>query len=238
MTRLTIASKKQSLYEKAEEYYNSIRTNIQFSGSDIKSIVLTSVQPNEGKTTTAVNLAISMAKVGFKTLLIDADTRNSVLSGTFRAEGSIVGLTRYLSGNAELAEAICESDVSNLMVIPSGQVPPNPTNLLQNTNFTHMMEMAKQLFDYVIVDAPPIGLVVDAAIIAKHCDGAIIVTECGAIKRRFIPKAKEQLENSGTQFLGVILNKVHHSVSAYGEYGNYGDYGEYGRKSKKTRRRK
>ena len=122
MTHLTIASKKQSLYEKAEEYYNSIRTNIQFSGSDIKSIVLTSVQPNEGKSTTAVNLAISMAKVGFKTLLIDADTRNSVLSGTFRAEGSVVGLTSYLSGNAELAEAICETDIPNLMVIPAGQI--------------------------------------------------------------------------------------------------------------------
>ena len=155
MTRLTIASKKQSLYEKAEEYYNSIRTNIQFSGSDIKSIVLTSVQPNEGKSTTAVNLAISMAKVGFKTLLIDADTRNSVLSGTFRAEGSVVGLTSYLSGNAELAEAICETDIPNLMVIPAGQVPPNPTHLLQNTNFTHMMEMTKQLFDYVIIDELP-----------------------------------------------------------------------------------
>ena len=235
MTRLTIASKKQSLYEKAEEYYNSIRTNIQFSGSDIKSIVLTSVQPNEGKSTTAVNLAISMAKVGFKTLLIDADTRNSVLSGTFRAEGSVVGLTSYLSGNAELAEAICETDIPNLIVIPAGQLPPNPTHLLQNTNFTHMMEMTKQLFDYVIIDAPPIGLVVDAAIIAKSCDGAIFVTESGAIKRRFVLKAKEQLEHSGTQFLGVILNKAAHSMGSYGDYGNYG---EYGQKDKKSRRRK
>ena len=176
-----------------------------------------------------------MAKVGFKTLLIDADTRNFVLSGTFRAEGSVVGLTSYLSGNAELAEAICETDIPNLMVIPAGQVPPNLTHLLQNTNFTHMMEMTKQLFDYVIIDAPPIGLVVDAAIIAKSCDGAIIVTESGAIKRRFVFKAKEQLEHSGTQFLGVILNKVAYNAGSYGDYGNYG---EYGQKDKKSRRRK
>ena len=98
-----------------------------------------------------------------------------------------------------------------------------------------MMEMTKQLFDYVIIDAPPIGLVVDADIIAKSCDGAIIVTESGAIKRRFVFKAKEQLENSGTQFLGVILNKVAYNAGSYGDYGNYG---EYGQKDKKSRRRK
>lgn len=101
-----------------------------------------------------------------------------------------------------------------------------------------MMEMTKQLFDYVIIDAPPIGLVVDAAIIAKSCDGAIIVTESGAIKRRFILKAKEQIEHSGTQFLGVILNKAAHSVGSYDDYGNYGEYGQKEKKTQKKSRRK
>ncbi|MFS1664288.1 tyrosine-protein kinase [Streptococcus sp. zg-JUN1979] len=238
MAHLTIISKTQDFYNKAEEYYNAVRTSIQFSGSDIKTIALTSVQPNEGKSTSAINLAISFAQTGFRTLLIDADVRNSVMSGTFRSDGPIKGLTSYLSGNAELSEAMCETNIANLMVIPSGQVPPNPTNLLQNDRFNNMMDMVGELFDYVIIDTPPIGLVVDAAIIAKRCDASVIVTESGRIKRRFLKKAKEQMEQSGAQFLGIILNKAPHAVSSYGNYGMYGNYGEYGVKHKKSRKRK
>ena len=167
--------------------------------------------------------------------MIDADTRNSVLSGTFKANERYQGLTSFLSGNAELSDVIGDTSVPNLMIIPSGQVPPNPTSLLQSQNFQRMIETIRGLYDYVIIDTPPIGLVIDAAIIAHNADASLLVTEAGAIKRRFIQKAVEQLEQSGTQFLGVILNKVDQTVD---NYGNYGDYGSYGKQNKEKKSKK
>ena len=144
------------------------------------------------------------------------------MSGTFKATGTIKGLTNYLSGNADLGDIICETNVPRLMVVPSGKVPPNPTALLQNAYFNNMIEAIKNIFDYIIIDTPPIGLVVDAAIIANACDGFILVTQAGRIKRNYVEKAKEQMEQSGSKFLGIILNKVNESVATYGDYGNYG----------------
>lgn len=227
MGMLELVNSKGRQLASADEYYNSVRANIQFSGIDLKTIVLTSVQPNEGKTTTSTGLAMSFATAGYKTLLIDADTRNSVLSGTFTALGAIEGLTSYLSGNASLGEVICDTNVPNLLIIPSGKHTPNPTRLIQNDRFSDMMEKVRTVFDYVIVDSPPIGLVVDAAIIAQKCDGVVLVTGAGSVKRRFLLKAKEQMEMSGAQFLGVVLNKVDVEQSRYGSYGNYGIYGSY-----------
>ncbi|ELY5748734.1 tyrosine protein kinase [Streptococcus iniae] len=232
MSQLNLVRSKREHYQHAEEYYNSIRTNIQFSGRDYKAIVLTSVQPGEGKSTTSINLAISFAKAGFKTLLIDADVRNSVMSGAFKSDDRYEGLSSYLSGNAELSSVISRTDVPNLMLIPSGQVPPNPTTLLQNSNFNFMIDTVKELFDYIIIDTPPIGLVIDSAIIAQKADATILVTEAGSIKRRFVQKAKEQMEQSGAQFLGVILNKVDQQLGSYGAYGSYGDYGKTKKSSK------
>lgn len=238
MAHLELVGNKALEVKKTEEYYNSIRTNIQFSGNELKTIVLTSVQPGEGKSTTSVNLAISFARAGFKTLLIDADTRNSVMSGTFKASGRIKGLTAYLSGNSEFVETICETNVENLSIVPSGKVPPNPTSLLQNANFNKLIETVRSWYDYVIIDSPPIGLVIDAAIIAQKCDATILVTEAGAIKRRFVLKAKDQMVQSGAQFLGIILNKVDGSNDSYGSYGAYGQYGQYGTPKQRKKRRK
>lgn len=238
MARLELVKSIKEIYDIAEEYYNFIRTNIQFSGRDLKVITLTSVQGGEGKSTTSVNVAISFAKAGFKTLLIDADIRNSVMSGTFKADEKFEGLSNYLSGNAELSNVISNTDIDNLMLIPAGQVPPNPTTLLQNSNFNFMIDTVKELFDYVIIDTPPIGLVIDSAIIAQKADASILVTGAGAIKRRFIQKAKEQMEQSGALFLGVILNKVEDSHGSYGGYGSYGAYGNYGKPAKKKSRKR
>lgn len=229
MPQLELVKSRVHLAKQVEEYFNAIRTNIQFSGRDIRTIVITSVQPNEGKSTTSVNLAISLANSGFKTLLIDADTRNSILSGAFKVNGKTHGLSTYLSGNCELPDVLCGTDIPNLMVAMAGQVPPNPTSLLQNKQFTNLLSMAREVFDYIIIDSPPIGLVIDAAIIAQQCDGSILVTESGKIKRKFIQKAKEQMEQSGAQFLGIILNKIDHRIDNYGGYGGYGQYGQYGK---------
>ena len=234
MPQLELVRAKDQMVKSMEEYYNSIRTNIQFSGRDLKVITLTSAQPGEGKSTTSVNLAISFARAGFRTLLIDADTRNSVMSGTFKSNERYQGLTSFLSGNAELSDVICDTSIDNLMIIPAGQVPPNPTTLIQNDNFKAMIETVRGLYDYVVIDTPPLGLVVDAAILAHHSDASLLVTKAGADKRRTITKLKEQLDQSGSIFLGVILNKYDIHLDKYGSYSSYGGYGSYGSYGKNT----
>lgn len=238
MPQLELVRAKAQMVKSMEEYYNSIRTNIQFSGRDLKVITLTSDQPGEGKSTTSVNLAISFARAGFRTLLIDADTRNSVMSGTFKSNERYQGLTSFLSGNAELSDVICDTSIDNLMIIPAGQVPPNPTSLIQNDNFKAMIETVRGLYDYVIIDTPPLGLVIDAAILAHHSDASLLVVKAGADKRRTVTKLKEQLEQSDSVFLGVILNKYDIHLDKYGSYGSYGGYGSYGNYGKSDEKSK
>lgn len=238
MPQLELVRAKAQMVKSMEEYYNSIRTNIQFSGRDLKVITLTSAQPGEGKSTTSVNLAISFARAGFRTLLIDADTRNSVMSGTFKSNERYQGLTSFLSGNAELSDVICDTSIDNLMIIPAGQVPPNPTSLIQNDNFKAMVETVRGLYDYVIIDTPPLGLVIDAAILAHHSDASLLAVKAGADKRRIVTKLKEQLEQSGSVFLGVILNKYDIHLDKYGSYGSYGGYGSYGNYGKSDEKSK
>ena len=238
MPQLELVRAKAQMVKSMEEYYNYIRTNIQFSGRDLKVITLTSAQPGEGKSTTSVNLAISFARAGFRTLLIDADTRNSVMSGTFKSNERYQGLTSFLSGNAELSDVICDTSIDNLMIIPAGQVPPNPTSLIQNDNFKAMIETVRGLYDYVIIDTPPLGLVIDAAILAHHSDASLLVTKAGEDRRRTVTKLKEQLEQSGSVFLGIILNKYDINLDKYGSYGSYGGYGVYGNYGKSEEKTK
>ena len=238
MPQLELVRAKAQMVKTLEEYYNTIRTNIQFSGRNLKVITLTSAQSGEGKSTTSTNLAISFAKAGFRTLLIDADTRNSVMSGTFKSNERYQGLTSFLSGNAELSDVICDTSIDNLMILPAGQVPPNPTSLIQNDNFKSMIETVRGLYDYVIIDTPPLGLVIDAAILAHHSDASLLVVKARADKRRTITKLKEQLEQSGSVFLGVILNKYDIHLDKYGSYGSYGGYGSYGNYGKSDEKSK
>ncbi|HFN6433832.1 TPA: capsular polysaccharide biosynthesis protein Cps4D [Streptococcus pneumoniae] len=226
MPTLEIAQKKLEFIKKAEEYYNALCINIQLSGDKLKVISVTSVNPGEGKTTTSVNIARSFARAGYKTLLIDGDTRNSVISGVFKSREKITGLTEFLSGTADLSHGLCDTNIENLFVIQSGSVSPNPTALLQSKNFNDMIETLRKYFDYIIVDTPPIGIVIDAAIITQKCDASILVTATGEANKRDVQKVKQQLEQTGKLFLGVVLNKLDISVDKYGVYGSYGNYGK------------
>ncbi|HHK7455276.1 TPA: tyrosine-protein kinase, partial [Streptococcus pneumoniae] len=216
MPTLEIAQKKLEFIKKAEEYYNALCTNIQLSGDKLKVISVTSVNPGEGKTTTSVNIARSFARTGYKTLLIDGDTRNSVISGVFKSREKITGLTEFLSGTADLSHGLCDTNIENLFVIQSGSVSPNPTALLQSKNFNDMIETLRKYFDYIIVDTAPIGIVIDAAIITQKCDASILVTAIGEVNKRDVQKAKQQLEQTEKLFLGVVLNKLDISVDKYG----------------------
>ncbi|CIW08866.1 TPA: capsular polysaccharide biosynthesis protein Cps4D [Streptococcus pneumoniae] len=226
MPTLEIAQKKLEFIKKAEEYYNALCTNIQLSGDKLKVISVTSVNPGEGKTTTSINIAWSFARAGYKTLLIDGDTRNSVMLGVFKSREKITGLTEFLSGTADLSHGLCDTNIENLFVVQSGTVSPNPTALLQSKNFNDMIETLRKYFDYIIIDTPPIGIVIDAAIITQKCDASILVTATGEANKRDIQKAKQQLKQTGKLFLGVVLNKLDISVNKYGVYGSYGNYGK------------
>ena len=233
MPTLEIAQKHLNFAKKAEEHYNALCTNIQLSGDDLKVLSISSVKPGEGKSTTSTNIAWAFARAGYKTLLVDADIRNSVMSGVFKSREKITGLTDFLAGTADLSNGLCDTNIENLFVIQAGPVSPNPTALLQSENFATMIDTLRKYFDYVIVDTAPIGMVIDAAIIAQKCDASILVTAAGETKRRDILKAKEQLEQTGTSFLGVVLNKFNIEVEKYGAYGGYGAYGSYGNYGKK-----
>ena len=230
MPTLEIAQKKLDLAKKAEEYYNALRTNIQLSGNNLQVISITSVKPGEGKSTTSTNIAWAFARAGYKTLLVDADIRNSVMSGVFKSREKITGLTEFLSGTTDLSNGLCDTNVENLFVVQAGSISPNPTALLQSENFSTMIDTLRKYFDYIIVDTAPIGIVIDAAIITQKCDASVLVTAAGEANRKDVQKAKGQLEQTNKPFLGVVLNKFNTSAEKYGSYGEYGSYGNYGRK--------
>lgn len=233
MPTLEISKKSLDFAKKAEEHYNALRTNIQLSGDNLKVLAISSVKPGEGKSTTSTNIAWAFARAGYKTLLVDADIRNSVMSGVFKSREKITGLTDFLAGTTDLSNGLCDTNIENLFVIQAGPISPNPTALLQSENFHTMIDTLRKYFDYVIVDTAPIGIVIDAAIITQKCDSSILVTAAGETKRRDVLKAKEQLEQTGTSFLGVVLNKFNTEVEKYGAYGGYGAYGSYGNYGKK-----
>lgn len=214
---------------RTNEAYKTLRTNIEFSGSDKKVILFTSCTPDEGKSTVSLSLAISMAEGGKKVLFIDADLRKSVLTGRHSVRGEVKGLSHFLSGNADVKDVIVKTQNDNLFMIFAGVIPPNPAELLGTKRLEALVEGARKAYDYVIIDAPPLGSVIDAAIIAKSCDEAVIVIAANTISYKFARSVAGQLEKSGCPILGVVLNKVNMKQNKYyGKYyGSY--YGDYGK---------
>lgn len=209
------------------EAYKTLRTNITFCDADKKVLLITSCTPNEGKSSVSLNLAVSLAESGKRVLLVDADLRKSVIMGKIEVSsetGEVYGLTHYLSKQAQVKDVICATDIKNLFVILPGPVPPNPTELLGNKYFTALINSLRAVYDYILIDSPPLGLVIDSAVIAKECDGSILVIESGVISYRFAQEVKSQLEMTGCPILGAVLNKVDIQHSKY--YGKY--YGKYG----------
>ncbi len=193
---------------KTREAYKTLRTNVQFCGDDVKVISLTSCIPNEGKSMVAFNLAISIADSGKKVLFIDADLRKSVLIGRYKINKAIKGLTQFLSGVAELDEVKYATNIENLDMIISGPVPPNPAELLNGKKFDELVAAARENYDYVIIDTPPIGQVIDPAIVAPKTDGVIFLISQSNISYKYAQKQIEQMKKSGCKLLGAVLNKV------------------------------
>jgi len=214
---------REELDYRANEAYKALRTNIEFCGDDIRVISLTSCTPNEGKTTISFNMAKSFVDNGKRVAFIDADLRKSVLVGRYRVGEVKYGLTHYLSGQNDLDEVIYQTNIENLDIIFSGSYSPNPAELLNHTRFEDMISILREKYDYIIIDTPPLGSVIDSAVVARAIDGAIIVIEANAISYRFAQGVKEQLEKANCRILGTVINKVPMDKKKY--YGRY--YGKY-----------
>lgn len=232
-----IEIKTKALNYECDEAFKALRTNLQFCGDDKKVILFTSCTPDEGKSTVVHHLAMSLANTGRRVLLIDADLRKSVMAGNYNISSSVKGLSHFLSGQAPLEEVLCGTDIETMSVILAGPMPPNPSELLAGETFKNLLAAARKTYDYVLVDCPPLGSVIDAAIAARYSDGAVIIVEAEAISYRFVQEIKGQLEKSECPILGVILNKVDirgqkYYYSYYKKYGKYGKRYGYGKYTK------
>ena len=207
-----------------QETFKTLRTNIDFSGEDVKAVCITSALPGDGKSTVSYNLARAFAESGRRTLLIDADMRKSVLRKAVWQSGDAgQGLSFYLVGRRKYEETVCQTNLRTLDIVFAGQFPPNPSELLGTKRFANMVSRAKGEYSFIIIDTPPVGSVIDAAVVARVCDGSVLVLKDGAISYRLAQRCKTQLEAAGTKILGCVLNDVDMSANRY--YGHY--YGKY-----------
>lgn len=190
------------------EQYRTIRTNIDFSQADqtIRTMVVTSAGPGEGKSTTTNNLAVVMAQQGKKVLLIDADLRKPTTHYTFRLTNT-EGLTTVLTRQSKWEETIRKSEVDNLFILPSGPIPPNPAELLSTAAMKTLLQQASELFDMIIFDSPPVLAVTDAQILSSFCDGTVLVVASGQTDVEAAQEAKELLTKAQGKVLGVVLNR-------------------------------
>jgi capsular exopolysaccharide synthesis family protein len=205
------------------EAYRSLRTNLAFARaqSRLRTIVLTSPGPADGKSTTAANLAITFAQQGQKTLLVDADLRRAVLDKTFSIPRT-PGLTEVIVGIATFENAVHDTSVENLSVMGSGQLPPNPSELLGSERMREVLAQACARFDVVLFDSPPLLAVTDAAVLSTIVDGTILVVRTGSTTREAVRRAVTQLRNVHSHVLGAVLNDIDiRSGSYYGGYGYY-----------------
>lgn len=217
------------------EAFKTLRTNVQFCGTDVKAIAITSCLPNEGKSTISLELSRSLAEVGKKVLFIDADMRKSVIVKKYADVAGICGLSQYLSGQSKLEEVLFATQAEGLHVIFAGQFPANPVELLNSSAFKQLIQEQTQVYDYVIVDTPPLGVVIDCAVIANVCDSAIMVIAAEKVSNRRAAVIKNQLAKSGVHILGVVLNRVRNARLRYPKA--YGAASGYSKKYKADKKK-
>ena len=217
------------------EAYRSIRTNIEFSNIDkhIKIITITSTQPNEGKSTVISNLAAAFASLENKrVLIIDGDLRNPSVHKMFGVS-NLNGITDILLGEKDVDKCLEKTKIKGLDILKVGKVPPNPSEMLQSNKMRNFIEVIKEYYDYVFIDAPPVGVVSDASIISQYSDGIILLIGSNETDIDAAKVSKERLESVGANILGVVLNKFESEGSAYGYYGYYYGNEEENKKEKR-----
>lgn len=201
-----------------QEAYKVLRTNLLFCGQDIHVVEVTSCKENEGKTTVCLNLAKSLAELNKKVLLLDADMRKSIMAGRDTNAKDVVGLSELLTGMNQVGDCLYKTQYKTLQVIFAGKYPPNPVELLNGKYFQGFLVELRKLYDYVIIDTPPLGVVIDAAVVAPYCDGTILVMGDKNVHRTQMQGVVEQLEKSGSKILGVVRNNTKKSEHSYYYY--------------------
>lgn len=209
------------------ECCRAIRTNLLFMSPDkpAKTLLVTSASPQEGKTTTAVNLAITLAQSGLRVLLVDTDMRRPRLHRAFGIPANADGLSRAIVGEAPVLDMVRETGVPNLSLLPCGALPPNPAELLHAERFRRLVAEVAAHYDRVIFDSPPVGAVTDAAILARLTDGTLLVAKSAVTSRDMLTRARRSLTDENINLLGCILNDL--DLTKRGSYGYY-YYSRYG----------
>lgn len=225
------------------EALNTLSTNLSFVGENVKKIMITSCHASEGKSYLSMNLMRTLAQRGIKVALVDADLRRSMINTDYgvrfedgRNDGK--GLSHFLAGMVSMDEVIYQTDIPNAIMVPVSRDVPNPLALLSNSHFAELLDMLARMADYVIVDAPPVGVVIDAAEIAKACDGTLIAVNYNDVSRQELLDVKQQIEQTGCPILGTVLNQVDYDnymgrkyYKSYSKYGKYGYYKKYYKRS-------
>lgn len=214
------------------EVFRTLRTNIQFMNTNnkLKTLLVTSTLPNEGKSWVTANLAVTFAQAGKKVILVDADMRKGRQYTIFEVSPR-PGLSNYLSGfdsntgeeiSEDLANYIQETQVPNLYIIPAGNIPPNPSELLISPKMVSLLDRLKELCDLVIIDGTPCELVTDAIILSRIVDSTVIVTAHKQTKKDDLQKIVTNIQNVGGKIAGIVLNKIPVSVRKYEQSYYYG----------------
>jgi capsular exopolysaccharide synthesis family protein len=206
----------------AAEAYRVLRTSMLLStpGKPPKTILITSGQPGEGKTTTAVNTAISFAQLGASVLIIDCDLRRPVTHRLFGIDPE-VGLSTYLCDESDIDGYIQRLQIPNLSLMPCGHIPPNPAELLSSERMKSMLAILSQRYDHILVDSPPLIGVADALILSTLVDGVILVVHGGKSTRALARRARQELVNVGAKIFGVVLNNLDLKDAGYDNYNYY-----------------
>lgn len=216
------------------EALNTLWTNISYSGANIKTLSFTSCRENEGKSFITMYLGRMIASTGKRVLIIDGDLRKSVLVGTYQIgnrSGRLKGLAHYLAGHSSMEEIVYPTNYNNLYMILAGHEVLNSFALLDNPLLEDLMTRVREEFDIILVDSAPVGAIIDPALIARHCDGTVIVVKENNVARQELLEARIQIENVGGRVLGVVMNNVAVDEKKYyrGRYYGRGYYhGYYG----------
>ena len=207
----------------AAEAYRTIRTGILLSqaGEPPRTLLITSAQSSEGKTTSAVNLAASLASAGARVMIVDADLRRPSVAKQLNIDSRLPGLVEMLTGQCSYREVALKEAAPGISVIPSGKIPPNPAELLGSPQMASIIDNLAERYDYVIIDSPPILPVTDSVILSRFVDGVVMVVRGSATPRRVVADARQRLRAVGARMLGVILNDVDVTGGDYYYYNRY-----------------
>jgi succinoglycan biosynthesis transport protein ExoP len=210
------------------ETYRNLRTSILLSahnGIPPKSLLITSSQKGEGKTTTAINMAIAFAQTGAKVILLDCDMRNPNVHKALNLKND-AGMSTFLSGNSDLSSLIQASSIPNLSVVPSGPIPPNPAELVGSSRMQEGLTLLQSLVNYVVIDTPPVLAVADARILGTVVDGVVLVVKAGTTPKDAVRHTKLLLQDINARIIGILLNNVDLHSASYSRYGYYYGYGK------------